>query len=108
MHKIAVLPGDGIGPEVVREGLKVLEAVSSKTGFKMRIQTYDFGGQRYLKTGEALPDSALDELKQMDAIYLGAVGHPESEIYLSNPAVAAASAIKGRIASPEEIKEKLS
>ncbi len=79
MYKIAVLPGDGIGPEVVREGLKVLEAVSSKTGFKMHIETYDFGGQRYLKTGEALPDSALDELKQMDAIYLGAVGHPDVE-----------------------------
>ena len=63
----------------MREGLKVLEAVSSKTGFKMRIETYDFGGQRYLKTGEALPDSALDELKQMDAIYLGAVGHPDVE-----------------------------
>ncbi len=77
MYKIAVLPGDGIGPEVVREGLKVLEAVSSKTAFKMRIETYDFGGERYLKTGETLPDSALDELKQMDAIYLGAVGHPD-------------------------------
>lgn len=77
MYKIAVLPGDGIGPEVVREGLKVLEAVSSRTGFKMRIETYGFGGERYLKTGETLPDSALDELKQMDAIYLGAVGHPD-------------------------------
>ncbi len=77
MYKIAVLPGDGIGPEVVREGLKVLTAVSSKTDFKMDVETYDFGGERYLKTGEILPDSALDEFRQMDAIYLGAVGHPD-------------------------------
>ena len=77
MHKIAVLPGDGVGHEVVREGIKVLEAVSSKTTFKMHVETYDFGGERFLKTGETLPDSALDELREMDAIYLGAVGHPD-------------------------------
>ena len=77
MYKIAVMPGDGIGPEVVREGLKVLQAVSSVTGFEMHTETYDFGGERYLKTGETVPDSALDELRQMDAIYLGAVGHPD-------------------------------
>ncbi len=77
MYKIAVLPGDGIGPEVVKEGLKVLSAVSSLTDFKMETKTYDFGGERYLKTGEALPDFAIDELRQMDAIYLGAVGHPD-------------------------------
>jgi len=77
MHKIAVIPGDGTGPEVVREGLKVLEAVSDKAGFKYETTMFDFGGERYMKTGEVLPDSALEDLKKFDAIYLGAVGHPD-------------------------------
>ncbi len=76
-YKIAVVPGDGTGPEVVREGLKVLEALSEKLHFKCEIITYDFGGERYLNTGEILPDSALEEFKKMDAIYLGAIGHPD-------------------------------
>ncbi|MDP2939135.1 MAG: 3-isopropylmalate dehydrogenase [Candidatus Omnitrophota bacterium] len=77
MYKIAVIPGDGTGPEVVREGLKVLEAASKKFGFKYETINYDFGGVRYLKTGETLPDSAIAELKTMSAIYLGAIGHPD-------------------------------
>ena len=77
MLKIAVIPGDGIGPEVVREGLKVLEAAAGATGLKYELQHYDFGGDRYLKTGEVLPEGALEELREFDAIYLGAVGHPE-------------------------------
>ncbi len=77
MYKIAVLPCDGIGPEVVAEGLKVLNAVAQKYKIKYETVTYDVGGERYLKTGETLPDSVLEELRQMDAIYLGAVGHPE-------------------------------
>ena len=77
MHKIAIIPGDGTGPEVVAEGLKVLEAVSGKTNFKYEKIMYDFGGERYLKTKEVLPDSSLKELKKADAIYLGAVGHPD-------------------------------
>jgi len=77
MYKIAVMPGDGTGPEVVREGLKVLEAVSKKTGFKYETKTFDFGGDRYLRTGETLPDAAVEELKKYDAIFLGAIGHPD-------------------------------
>jgi 3-isopropylmalate dehydrogenase len=77
MYKIAVIPGDGTGPEVIREGLKVLEAVSNKFHFKYHLEHYDLGGERYLKTGETLPDSVLEELKKMDAIYLGAIGHPQ-------------------------------
>ena len=77
MRKIAVIPGDGIGPEVVREGLKVLAAAAAVTGFKYETVEFDYGGQRYLKTGEVMPHSALDELRQFDAIYLGAVGHPD-------------------------------
>ena len=75
--KIAVLPGDGTGPEVVAEGLKVLDAVSKADGFTYETQTYDLGGDRYLKTGEILPDSVLEELRKFDSIYLGAVGHPD-------------------------------
>ncbi|NCP30851.1 MAG: 3-isopropylmalate dehydrogenase [Armatimonadetes bacterium CG_4_10_14_3_um_filter_66_18] len=77
MYKIAVLPGDGTGPEVVREGLKVLEAVSAKTGLKFDFTHFDFGGDRYLATGEVLPDSAVEDMKQFDSIYLGAIGHPD-------------------------------
>ncbi|MGD0204866.1 MAG: 3-isopropylmalate dehydrogenase [Dehalococcoidia bacterium] len=77
MHRIAVIPGDGTGPEVVREGLKVLEAAAQATGFRYDLTTYDFGGERYLRTGEALPDSAIEELRGFDAIYLGAIGHPD-------------------------------
>jgi len=77
VYKIAVIPGDGTGPEVVHEGLKVLEAVSKKTGFKYEKIMYDLGGERYKKTKEVLPDSVLEELKKVDVIYLGAVGHPD-------------------------------
>jgi len=77
MYKIAVLPGDGIGPEVINEGLKVIRAVAQKTGFGYETINYDFGGERYLAKGDLLPDSALSEFKEMDAIFLGAVGHPD-------------------------------
>ncbi len=76
-YKIAVIPGDGTGPEVVAEGVKALEAVSGKAGFKLDFNYFDFGGERYLKTGETLPDSAIEELKKYDSIYLGAIGHPD-------------------------------
>jgi 3-isopropylmalate dehydrogenase len=76
-YKIAVLPGDGTGTEVVNEGIKVLQAAAGKYNFKLDLHTYDLGGARYLATGETLPDSVLKELRQYDAIYLGAIGHPE-------------------------------
>lgn len=76
-YRVAVLPGDGTGPEVVREGLKVLEAAQSRGGFKLELEHYDLGGDRYLSTGEILPDAVLDELRGFDAIYLGAIGHPD-------------------------------
>ncbi len=76
-YKIAVIPGDGTGPEVVNEGLKVLRAVSEKENFKLDFTSYDLGGERYLKTGEVLPDSVLGELRKVQAIFLGAIGHPD-------------------------------
>jgi len=77
MHKIAIMPGDGTGPEVVDEGLKVLEAASKKFGFEYETETFDWGGDRYLKTGETIPEGGLDEIKKFDAIFLGAIGHPD-------------------------------
>ena len=77
MHKIAVIPGDGTGPEVIREGLKVLEAASQKYNFKYESKIFDFGGVRYLKTGKTLEEGDIEELKKYSAIYLGAVGHPD-------------------------------
>lgn len=76
-YNIAVIPGDGTGPEVVAEGVKVINAVSKKLGFKINYRYYDIGGERYLKTGETLPDYVLDELKQFKAVFLGAIGHPD-------------------------------
>jgi len=76
-YKIAVIGGDGTGPEVIKEGLKVIAAASQKFGFKYETREYDFGGARYLRTKEVLPETAVPELKTFDAIYLGAIGHPD-------------------------------
>ncbi|SPQ01367.1 3-isopropylmalate dehydrogenase [Candidatus Sulfobium mesophilum] len=76
-YKIAVIPGDGTGPEVVAEGIKVLNAVSKRFGFQTDLTYFDFGGDRYLKTAEVLPANAAEELQKFDAIFLGAIGHPD-------------------------------
>lgn len=76
-YKIAVIPGDGTGPEVIGEGCKVLDAAAQKFGFKLEKAAFDLGGARYLRTGETLSDATLDELRAFDAIYLGAIGHPD-------------------------------
>jgi 3-isopropylmalate dehydrogenase len=69
--------GDGTGPEVLREAVKVLEAAAKRFGVKLETTPYDFGGERFLRTGEVLPDSATDELRKYNAILLGAIGHPD-------------------------------
>lgn len=76
-YEIAVLPGDGTGPEVVNEGLKVLESAAGKYGFSLNFTHYPIGGDHYMKTGEILPDGIIDDLKKADAIFLGAIGHPD-------------------------------
>ncbi|MFQ5815704.1 MAG: isocitrate/isopropylmalate dehydrogenase family protein [Candidatus Hydrothermarchaeaceae archaeon] len=76
MHKIAVIPGDGIGPEVMLEGIKVLEAAGDAAGAKFDWVHYPHGAEHYLKTGEVLSLDALKEMEKQDAIYLGAVGDP--------------------------------
>lgn len=76
-YNIAVIPGDGTGPEVVAEAIKILKAAASMGGFKLEFTEFDFGGTRYLKTGETLPDSAIDEFRKFDTMLLGAIGHPD-------------------------------
>ena len=76
-YRVAVVPGDGTGPEVIAEGLKVLNAASAKYGFKLDMFHYDLGGERYKRTGEVLSDETVEELRKFDAIYLGAIGHPD-------------------------------
>lgn len=77
MYKIAVIGGDGTGPEVVNEALKVLKAVSEKKGIKYETESFDYGGDRYLKTGKTISDDEIDELRKFDSILLGAIGHPD-------------------------------
>ncbi len=76
-HRIAVIGGDGIGPEVTEQGLKVLAAAADRCGFSVDTNHYDLGGTRYLATGEVLPDSVEAELATHDAILVGAVGRPD-------------------------------
>ncbi|MGM0567715.1 MAG: 3-isopropylmalate dehydrogenase [Elusimicrobiota bacterium] len=76
-YKIALIPGDGTGPEVVREGVKVLKSAGKRFGISFEFERFDFGGEYYKNTSETLPDSAVDDLKKFDAIYLGAIGHPD-------------------------------
>ena len=77
MYKIAVIPGDGTGPEVTDEAVKVLKTAADKFNFKIDLAEFDFGCERYKKTGETLPDSAVEELRKFDVILLGAIGHPD-------------------------------
>jgi 3-isopropylmalate dehydrogenase len=83
--RIAVIPGDGIGPEVIAQGIRILQVVTAATGTDLDFVTYDLGADRYLRTGEILPDSVFNELELVDAIYLGAVGDPR----VQNPQYAA-------------------
>jgi 3-isopropylmalate dehydrogenase len=74
---VGLLPGDGTGPEVLSEAVKVVRAACERFGAAIEFQSYDFGGDRYLRTNEVLPDSALTDLRKHDALLLGAIGHPE-------------------------------
>ncbi len=76
-YNIALIGGDGTGPEVAAEGVKVLQAAAARHGFKLAFNDYDYGGDRYLRTGEVLPPNAVEEMRGHDAIFLGAIGHPD-------------------------------
>jgi 3-isopropylmalate dehydrogenase len=86
-YQIAVLGGDGIGPEVTAEGLKVLRASAEQSGFDYRTVDYPFGSEHYLKTHELMPESVFDEFRQMNAVLLGAIGDPRVETGLVERAV---------------------
>jgi 3-isopropylmalate dehydrogenase len=89
MHKIAVIGGDGIGPEVVKEGLKVLTKAAELYGFEFETTEFPFGSEHYMETGELVPESAYSEYREHDAIYLGAIGDPRVEVGLVERAVIA-------------------
>jgi 3-isopropylmalate dehydrogenase len=76
-YHIGVIPGDGTGPEVVTEGIKALKAVSRKFGINFQLKEFGLGGEQYLREGILLPDSVVDELRDLDAVFLGAIGHPD-------------------------------
>jgi 3-isopropylmalate dehydrogenase len=76
-YNISVIPGDGTGPEVVSEGIKILETVAEKCDFSLNFIEYNLGGEHFKATGEVLPDNLLETLSKSDAIYLGAIGHPD-------------------------------
>lgn len=76
-YKISVIPGDGTGPEVVEEGLKILNAVAGKAGFVLDFTHFNLGGEHYKATGEIMPETVIASLAASDAIYLGAIGHPD-------------------------------
>jgi tartrate dehydrogenase/decarboxylase / D-malate dehydrogenase len=75
-HRIAVIPGDGIGKEVVPEGVRVLDAAARRFGFALEWKTFNWSCEDYARSGRMMPDGGLDELRSFDAIYLGAVGFP--------------------------------
>ncbi|MFO7461674.1 MAG: 3-isopropylmalate dehydrogenase [Desulfatiglandales bacterium] len=76
-YNIGVIPGDGTGPEVVAEGIKVLKALAGRSGFVLQFQKFPLGGEAYLNQGILLPGDLIEELREMDALYLGAIGHPD-------------------------------
>jgi 3-isopropylmalate dehydrogenase len=76
-YNVAVIGGDGTGPEVVAEAIKVLDVAAKKFDLKLNYTPFDFGGDRYLRTKEVLPDSAVDDLRKFPVVLLGAIGHPD-------------------------------
>lgn len=81
-YNIGVIGGDGIGPDVVAEGLKVLRTVMKDGGFDCNFVEYPYSGAYYLKTKELVPDRVIEEWRTLDAIFLGAIGHPDVEVGL--------------------------
>ena len=86
-YRIAILPGDGIGPEVTREGVETLRLVAGIRGFSLELTTYPFGADHYMKTKETFPPSALEEMRGQDAILLGAIGDPRLPVGLLERAI---------------------
>ncbi|MBI3160184.1 MAG: 3-isopropylmalate dehydrogenase [Chloroflexi bacterium] len=81
-YAIGVIPGDGIGPEVVNQGLKVLREMMTQFEFDCNLVEYPYSGEYYLKTKELVPEHVIDEWRGLHAVYLGAIGHPDVEVGL--------------------------
>ncbi|HEX2650656.1 MAG TPA: tartrate dehydrogenase [Burkholderiales bacterium] len=82
-YKIAAIPGDGIGKEVIAAGLDVLLFLAEKESFKLEVETFDWSSERYKKTGAYIPEGGLEKLKPFDAIFFGAVGAPDVPDHIS-------------------------
>ena len=82
-YKIASIPGDGIGREVVPEGIRVAEAAARRFGFSLQWKEFDWSCEVYLQTGRMMPEDGLEQLRPFDAIFLGAVGHPKVPDHVS-------------------------
>ena len=82
-YRIAAIPGDGIGREVIAAGIEVLIFLSEKEDFSVEIESFDWSSERYLKTGAYIPEGGLEKLKAFDAIYFGAVGSPDVPDHIS-------------------------
>src|ERR1700751_5313737 len=80
---VAVIAGDGIGKEVIREGIRVLEAAGKRFGFQFGWQSFDWGCETYLKTGRMMPADGIENLRRFDAVFMGAVGHPDVPDHVS-------------------------
>jgi len=78
-YRVGILAGDGIGPEVIRQGLRVLDAIEADAGFRTERVEYPYSGEHYLRTKELVPESVVDEWRTLDAVLLGAIGHPDVE-----------------------------
>ena len=82
-YKIAVIPGDGIGLEVVPQGIHVLDAAGKRFGFNFTWQNFDWSCETYRRSGRMMPEDGLEQLRAFDAIFLGAVGHPDVPDHIS-------------------------
>ena len=82
-HRIAIIGGDGIGPEVVNEGLRVLETVQRRYGVTLDFQEFDWGSDYYFANGRMMPEDGMETLKGFDSIYFGAVGHPDIQDHVT-------------------------
>ena len=96
-YKIAVIEGDGIGREVVPEGIRVLDAAASRFDFSLSWQHFDWSCQTYLKTGHMMPEDGLEQLRPFDAVYLGAVGYPCGDYSSRSAAASRNTSICGRL-----------
>lgn len=76
MHSVAVIPADGIGPEVIHAGIEALQALAKKLSLELKFTNYDWNSETYKKTGAYVPEDGLEQLKRHDAILFGAVGAP--------------------------------